>query len=906
MADTSTALTTSIINSLLSNSKYSSLSKITITNYGSGSANSIPIGYTDAGVPIYDTGEAALNDDLKDAISKKHLRNTDTILKGPGTNSIENTSSGNIINFISQGIIKAVITDQGFFTGKIKLENIDDLDNLTIDTSNFFTKQDTSSLLDAKVSKKDLYTSDDKIDSTLIDVDITRKSDFDAHKTDMVSHITNSERTNWNSKYYKPTTGVPLDDLDAGVSDKITKSALDSDLRAHIADTVSHVTSDQKARWNAKFDLPVTGIPETMLESAVRQILDGAAMESELTAHKGDTVAHITNSERTSWNGKYLKPASGIPLADLETVLQGLITSAAPQANLDAHTANTDIHITSSERVNWNAKYVKADTGIPETDLESALKTKIDTALPSATFNAHASNTTVHITADERTAWNAHKADTVVHITSDERSKWNAKFDLPATGIIETMLSASLQTKINSYATSTDFNQHITDSVVHITQGERDTWNAKYVKPTNGIPESDLSLDLSNKIDKTVTIDAFNNHIEDSIAHTTSAEKASWNAKYLKPATGIPFTDLASDVSTSINGLVASGIQSVGSALEDHTGNSVIHVTSENKTNWNAKYDKPTAGIPFADLAANVMTNVQNAIDSSVNTVSNTLNNHTSNSDIHILVTERTAWNAKYDKPTNGIPFADLASDVTSAINGDITAITDPISEKLDTHIADEVVHITADERTAWNAKYLKAETGIPFADLASDVTDAINGDITVITDPINTALSTHSSNTTIHVTADERTAWNAKYLKAETGIPFADLASDVLTSIVSTIEPSIDAKYTKAETGIPESDLEASVVTKLNKIDFFTFEVTEATKTVTIETTNEHALHANQFEYSTFAYASNVDKNQFTLIQPASVVISNTIPANGETPEVASNITLTFTDDFVGQILVR
>ena len=38
-------------------------------------------------------------------------------------------------------------------------------------------------------------------------------------------------------------------------------------------------------------------------------------------------------------------------------------------------------------------------------------------------------------------------------------------------------------------------------------------------------------------------------------------------------------------------------------ALANHAGNSNIHVTASNKTSWNAKYDKPEGGIPASDLS---------------------------------------------------------------------------------------------------------------------------------------------------------------------------------------------------------------------------------------------------------------------------------------------------------------
>ena len=38
-------------------------------------------------------------------------------------------------------------------------------------------------------------------------------------------------------------------------------------------------------------------------------------------------------------------------------------------------------------------------------------------------------------------------------------------------------------------------------------------------------------------------------------------------------------------------------------AIAAHTGNSDIHVTTQNKSDWNAKYDKPSGGIPSTDMS---------------------------------------------------------------------------------------------------------------------------------------------------------------------------------------------------------------------------------------------------------------------------------------------------------------
>ena len=51
------------------------------------------------------------------------------------------------------------------------------------------------------------------------------------------------------------------------------------------------------------------------------------------------------------------------------------------------------------------------------------------------------------------------------------------------------------------------------------------------------------------------------------------------------------------------------------SDLTTHTSNTTIHVTSDDKAAWNAKYDKPEGGIPASDLAEAVQDSLQLADD---------------------------------------------------------------------------------------------------------------------------------------------------------------------------------------------------------------------------------------------------------------------------------------------------
>ena len=228
-------------------------------------------------------------------------------------------------------------------------------------------------------------------------------------------------------------------------------------------------------------------------------------------------------------------------------------------------------------------------------------------------------------------------------------------------------LFADLESKVTAHTGNSD---------IHVTSTQKTAWTAKYDKPSGGIPKIDLASSVQSSLDKADSalqqhqdISALTAHVANSDIHVTTTQKSAWNAKYDKPAEGIPKTDLASAVQISLN-KADSALQEHQdiSDLVSHTQNSNIHVTSEQKTAWSAKYDKPTSGIPKTDLASSVQTSLDKA-----NTALqehqdiSELTNHVDNNIIHVTTDDKTAWNAKYNKPSGGIPKSDLASDVQTS-----------------------------------------------------------------------------------------------------------------------------------------------------------------------------------------------------------------------------------------------
>lgn len=121
--------------------------------------------------------------------------------------------------------------------------------------------------------------------------------------------------------------------------------------------------------------------------------------------------------------------------------------------------------------------------------------------------------------------------------------------------------------------------------------------------------------------------------------------------------------------------------------LAQHVANAIIHVTEANKTAWNAKYDKPSGGIPKTDLA----TAVQQAVELAL---------------------------TAYQKPGSGIPKSDLTSDLQTAIDKALSAYQKPDGGIPKTDLAAAVQSALDAAVTA----YQKPNTGIPKEDMTQEV----------------------------------------------------------------------------------------------------------------------------------------------------------------------------------------
>lgn len=269
--------------------------------------------------------------------------------------------------------------------------------------------------------------------------------------------------------------------------------------------------------------------------------------------------------------------------------------------------------------------YSKPSTGIPKTDLASAVQTslgKADSALQSYTetdpvFSASAA---AGIKSSDITAWNG-KQNAITStnkldysllsgtptipsaVTESTVSGWGftkntGTYSKPSGGIPKTDLASAVQTSLGK-ADSALQSYTETDPVFSaspaagITAANITSWNNKgtYSKPSGGIPASDLADTYLKSYTETDPVFSAS-----AAAGITSTNISTWNSKgtYSKPSGGIPKTDLASAVQTSL-GKADSALQSFTETDPVFSASAAAGITSSNIAAWNGKQDAITS-----------------------------------------------------------------------------------------------------------------------------------------------------------------------------------------------------------------------------------------------------------------------------------------------------------------------
>lgn len=472
-------------------------------------------------------------------------------------------------------------------------------------------------------------------------------------------------------------------------------------------------------------------VDSTTVGRAVLQAASTSAAQDALgatTVGKGVFAAVDAAAARTALGaGTYSKPGTGIPSSDLASAVQtaltlagtalqsvsstsisdstatgrSLITAASATAARTAIGAGTsDLVLGTTSTTALAGNYAPTSTSISDaTTVGRSLLTSASALAARAVIGAGTSNLTLGTTSSTALAGNY--APTASNI-SDSTSLGRSLITAADAAAARTALGITSTGSVTSIA-STDITDATTVGKALIVATDAATartvigaGTGTYSQPTNGIPSSDMAsavqtaLALAGTALQTVNAAAITDATTVGRALLTATDAASGRTTlgagtYSRPTGGIPATDLATAVQTSLT--------KADTALQTITASNITDATTTGRAVLTAadaaaartaigagNYTRPTSGIPLTDLASAVQTSLGRA-DSALQSVSaNTITDSTATG--RSLLTAASASTAlavlgagTYSRPTTGIPSSDLATAVQTSLGLANTAL---------------------------------------------------------------------------------------------------------------------------------------------------------------------------------------------------------------------------------------
>ena len=159
------------------------------------------------------------------------------------------------------------------------------------------------------------------------------------------------------------------------------------------------IAATEKGANSGVATLDATGkVPSSQLPSFVDDVIEGyyydgkfyeeAAHTTEITPEGGKIYIDLSTEKTYRWGGStYAEISAGLALGETQGTAYEGSKGAANAAAIASHTGNTDIHVTTSDKTAWNAKYDKPSSGIPSTDMSQAVQDSL--ALADSAIQSH-------------------------------------------------------------------------------------------------------------------------------------------------------------------------------------------------------------------------------------------------------------------------------------------------------------------------------------------------------------------------------------------------------------------------------------------------------------------------------------------------------------------------------------
>ena len=165
------------------------------------------------------------------------------------------------------------------------------------------------------------------------------------------------------------------------------------------------------------------------------------------------------------------------------TALKGALDAKANASDLTAHTGNADIHVTGAQKTAWDAKLDAEDIADLATKAEVALKANSEDVYTKDEIDEfgyqNASQVSAAITSGiagkaDTSALTAHTGNSEIHVTAGDKATWNGKTTMAEVEGKGYQTSAQVESAITAkgYQTQAQVSEAITAAVADITSFE--------------------------------------------------------------------------------------------------------------------------------------------------------------------------------------------------------------------------------------------------------------------------------------------------------------------------------------------------------------------------------------------------------------------------------------------------
>ena len=615
-----------------------------------------------------------------------------------------------------------------------------------------------------------------------------------------------------------------------------TADNVKSSLETHIQDSDKHPTEEQKTKWDNKAEKQeiedakseITTAYQTAINKAVGSVFKWKGtvqsksnlQEKESTAQIGD-VWNVTDEGGANyvWSGSVEEEGSGWD--KLSENLEGF----AIDADLTAHTSNSNFHFTAEQKSQWQTDISEAKTNI--TSLTSQVE-GLSTNLESTTLQASSNAAQIEL---------LQKAD------QDINNKLSSKVDSTEFEELETTVT-QLDDKFGQYLTKEEATTEyakvtVTNKLAQDLETKAD--DSELQALTELVSEKVDQAGLESALEDYVTQVSFDGHVNGDGLHTSTQEKAAWNAKIDQDTLTSAISSAKNEIETEIES-VRSSIPTVsdhydgfsedaqsGKAVFEALGSSQEAVMYQVQEKLNEYTPTEELDPKFETLTTNVSTaqSAAEAAQSTADAVQISLNAHTSDENKHVSTTDRSSWDAKVD--TAGLTTA--ISEAKETIKTEYQkAISDAVGSMFTWKGTVENKAALANKEDGakigdvWNVKDTGANYVWKGKDSGSDEGedpvgwDKLSESLEGLATTAN--LDEHKNNTNIHFTnQQEKTDWNTKITEAASTIT-------TLTSQVQHNSGSIEqlqVKDQELEKKIDDKLQDALTSTSITKVLVYT-----------------------------------------------------------------------------------